>query len=258
MALRVIGIARSREAPLVLFLIAYAGELAVLFSMSYYPLDRYLYPMVPVVVILLLRAPPPSLSVEAMRLRTRRSSGSRHRRSSSQPTPSPTMRHGTAEATAVALGYDARTVDAGYEWVGSHGNELGTGTGTYGLMWYDDEFAKGRPCAVLSNSPLELSAYRLIRVDRSAYLQYLFFGRRSRSTCGSSIGTRVNGGPRGHRSTCRPLGRLPVPLPTGDSRDLVDRAYAGDLAARQGRGARSPLRRLLAGHSASPRLSSCL
>lgn len=175
---RAIGIARSREAPLVLFLVAYAGELAVLLSMSYYPLDRYLYPMVPVVATLLLRGP-------AQPSRFGRSHAFAHAAfawlvasafviaANSFAYDAARYRGGEA---AVAMGYDARTVDAGYEWVGSHGNGLGTGTGSYGLMWYDDEFANGQPCAVLSNSPLVLSSFRLIRVDRSAYLQYLFFG----------------------------------------------------------------------------------
>ena len=78
---------------------------------------------------------------------------------------------------AVALGYDAQTVDAGYEWVSYHASGVGnSGSGAYGLTWYDDVLSSSRPCAVLSNSPLDGGALRLIRVDRSAYLQYLFFG----------------------------------------------------------------------------------
>ena len=78
---------------------------------------------------------------------------------------------------AVAMGYDARTVDAGYEWVSYHASWVwNSGSGTYGLTWYDDAFSSYRPCAVLSNSPLDGGAFRLIRVDRSAYLQFLFFG----------------------------------------------------------------------------------
>ena len=46
------------------------------------------------------------------------------------------------------------------------------------LNWYDEFWSSFRPCAVLSNSPLESGALQLIRVDRSAYLQYLFFGPR--------------------------------------------------------------------------------
>jgi hypothetical protein len=78
---------------------------------------------------------------------------------------------------AVALGYDARTVDAGLEWVGYHASGVGnSGSGTYGLTWYDDNWSSYRPCAVLSNSPLDGGALTLIRVDRSAYLWFLFFG----------------------------------------------------------------------------------
>lgn len=85
-------------------------------------------------------------------------------------------RYRSGEA-AVAMGYDARTVDAGYEWVGYHatGAEK-SGSGAYNLVWYYEFWPSFRPCAVLSNSPLDGGVFRLIRVDRSAYLQYLFFG----------------------------------------------------------------------------------
>ena len=53
---RAIQIARSREAPLVLFLAAYAAELTVFTSVGSV-FDRFLYPMVPAAVILLLRGP---------------------------------------------------------------------------------------------------------------------------------------------------------------------------------------------------------
>jgi hypothetical protein len=173
-----IRIARSREAPLVLFLVAYAGELAVFTSMSY-PQDRYLYPLVPAAAILLLRGP-------AQPSRFGRSRAFAHAAfawlaasafviaANSFAYDAARNRGGEA---AVAMGYDARTVDAGYEWVGYHASGVGnSGSGTYGLTWYDDDFLSYRPCAVLSNSPLDGGAFRLIRVDRSAYLQYLFFG----------------------------------------------------------------------------------
>jgi hypothetical protein len=173
-----IWIARSREAPLVLFLFAYAGGLAVLISMSYYPLDRYLFPMVPAAAILLLRG-----SAEPSRF------GRSHAFShaafawlvvsafviATNSFAYDAARYRAGEA-AVAMGYDARTVDAGYDWVGYHASAAGnSGSGTDGLMWYDDAML-ARPCAVLSNSPLDLVAFRLIHINRSAYLQYLFFG----------------------------------------------------------------------------------
>ena len=75
------------------------------------------------------------------------------------------------------MGYDARTVDAGYEWVGYHASGAGkSGSGTFGLSWYDDLLSSTSPCAVLSNRPLDNGAFRLIRVNRAAYLQYLFLG----------------------------------------------------------------------------------
>jgi 4-amino-4-deoxy-L-arabinose transferase-like glycosyltransferase len=173
-----IRIARSREAPLVLFLFAYAGELTVFTSLSY-PQDRYLFPLVPAAAILLLRGPAqpsrfgPSrafshaafawLAISAFVI-------------AANSFAYDAARYHAGEA-AVAMGYDARTVDAGYEWVGYHASGVGnSGSVTYGLTWYDDAFSSYRPCAVLSNSPLDTSALTLIRVDRSAYLNYLFFG----------------------------------------------------------------------------------
>jgi 4-amino-4-deoxy-L-arabinose transferase-like glycosyltransferase len=175
---RAIRIARSREAPLVLFLVAYAGVLAVFTSMSY-PLDRYLYPMVPAAAILLLRGP-------ARPSRFGRSQAFAHAAFAwlaasafviaANSFAYDAARYRAGEA-AVAMGYDARTVDAGYEWVGYHASGGGNpGSGTYGLAWYDDVLSSSRPCAVLSNSPLDGGAFRLIRVDRSAYRQFLFFG----------------------------------------------------------------------------------
>jgi len=83
----------------------------------------------------------------------------------------------------VAMGYDARTVDAGYEWVGFHATGSGSpGSGpggldsTNGATWYKGVLTAVNPCAVLSNSPLDTRNLRLISVDRSAYRQYLFFG----------------------------------------------------------------------------------
>jgi hypothetical protein len=175
---RAIAIARSREAPIVLFLCAYAGELAVFTTLSY-PQDRYLYSLVPAAAILLLQGvDQPSrfgrsrafahaalawLGVSALVI-------------AANSFAYDAARHRAGEA-AVAMGYDARTVDAGYEWVGYHASGAGnSGSHAYGLTWYDDTLLPFRPCAVLSNSPLDLPAFTLIRVDRKAYLQYLFFG----------------------------------------------------------------------------------
>ncbi len=77
----------------------------------------------------------------------------------------------------MAIGYDPQTVDAGYEWVGSHASGIGNSSpANYGVTWYDDLLIPSRPCAVISNSPLDGGEYRLLSVDRAAYLQYLFFG----------------------------------------------------------------------------------
>jgi 4-amino-4-deoxy-L-arabinose transferase-like glycosyltransferase len=172
-----IGTTRSREAPLVLFLAVYAAGLVVFAPMG--PVfDRYLYPMIPAAAILLLRGP-------AQPSRFGRSRAFAHGAFAwlaasafviaANSFAYDAARYRAGEA-AVAMGYDARTVDAGLEWVGFHASGVGTGSGTYGVTWYYDRLSSFRPCAVVSNSPLDEGAFRLVRVDRSAYLQYLFFG----------------------------------------------------------------------------------
>ena len=172
-----IQIARSREAPLVLFLSAYAAELVVFSSVSY-PLDRYLYPIVPAAAILLLRGlerAPASAGAGLSPMPPSR--GSRSRRSSSPPTRSPT--------TLRAIGPARRpwrwaTTPRGWmpATTGSATTRPGTAAaaGGEGLAWYYDLLPARSPCAVLSNSPLDNGDFRLIREDRAAYLQYLFFG----------------------------------------------------------------------------------
>jgi 4-amino-4-deoxy-L-arabinose transferase-like glycosyltransferase len=173
-----IRIARSRDGLLAMFLFAYAAELVVFASISGI-FDRYLFLLVPVAAILLLRGPaPPS--------RFGRSQALSHAAfawlaasafviaANSFAYDAARYRGGEA---AVALGYDARTVDAGYEWVGFRTNGAEKpDSGASHLSRYNDFWPSFRPCAVLSNSPLDEGAFRLIRVDRSAYLQYLFFG----------------------------------------------------------------------------------
>jgi len=173
-----VRIARSREGLLLLFLVLYAGGLAVFGSMNAL-YDRYLYPMIPAAAILLLSG----LGDPA---RLGRSQAFSHAALAwlgvsafviaANSFAYDAARYRAGEA-AVALGYAPGTVDAGYEWVGYHasGPEV-AGAHDYGLMWYDDNWPSFRPCAVLSNSPLDNAGYRLIRADRSAYLQYLFFG----------------------------------------------------------------------------------
>jgi hypothetical protein len=92
---------------------------------------------------------------------------------------------------AVAMGYDARTVDAGYEWVGYHATGAGRqGDGDRGQAWFEDLMWPNPTCAVLSNSPahkgeplldksavpLDRSNARPLRINQSAYRKYLFFG----------------------------------------------------------------------------------
>ena len=176
-------IVRSREGPLVLFLLGYAAELA-LFSLLGGLFDRYLYPMVPVAAILLLRQSAQRRSEEPFHL------GRSHALShgafawlvasafiiaaNSFAYDAARFREGDA---AVGLGYDATTVDAGYEWVGIHA--VGDENETFepkGLNWWQNLFPSFRPCAILSNAPFDVPGYELVRENPSAYRQYLLFG----------------------------------------------------------------------------------
>ena len=173
-----VRIAGGREGLLVLFMLGYAAEV-VLYSSVGGVFDRYLYPLVPVAAITLLRAAQP--------LRFGRSHAFAHGAfvwlvvsavmiaANSFAYDAARYRAGTA---AVAMGYDATTVDAGYEWIGLHGR------GTENLdfdpaspgWWWEDIWPSFRRCAVLSNTPLDLAGYTLIRGNHSAYRQYLFLG----------------------------------------------------------------------------------
>ena len=170
-------IARRPDALLVLFLAIYAAELVV-YSLVGHMFDRYLFPVVPVSAILLLQG--------ASHTRLGRSHAVAHSAlawlavsafaiaANSFAYDAARYRAGQA---AVAMGYEAQTVDAGLEWVGYHSDGIIiSGDRTYGLMPYDDLWSTSPPCAVLSNSPLKNPSYRLLRVDRAAYQQYLFLG----------------------------------------------------------------------------------
>ena len=173
-----IRIARSRQAPLILFLATYAAELVV-FTWVGTMIDRYLFPMVPAAAILLLWG----LDQPARAGRSRAFSQAALAwlavsafviAANSFAYDAARWRAGEA---AVGMGYDARTVDAGLDWVGYHTGGIGnSGQGTYDVTWYDDRLMSARPCAVLSNSPLDDPSFRLVHVDRAAYGQYLFFG----------------------------------------------------------------------------------
>ena len=75
------------------------------------------------------------------------------------------------------MGYEARTVDAGYEWVGYHASLHGSlSAPATDMTWNIDRWSLLDPCAVLSNSPLSEGNLKLIQFKPSAYLQYLVFG----------------------------------------------------------------------------------
>ena len=170
-------VADGTEAPLMVFLAVYVAGLLAFASVGTI-LDRYLFLIVPASAVLLLRGAP-----------RRDGLGRSH-----------AFAHGAfawlavsgiviaansfaydaarwrAGLDAVAMGYDAATVDAGYEWVGYHANGAGNADPGYGITWYDDWIANARPCAVVSNTQVELAGFRLIGVDHEAYRTYLFLG----------------------------------------------------------------------------------
>lgn len=175
---RALQIARASNAPLVLFLALYAAELVV-----YTPLgpilDRYLYPLVPAAAILLSRrrdetvgfgrslaishATFAGLAIAAFALAA-----------NSFIYDAARWREG--EAT-IAKGYDARSIDAGYEWVGYYTNQQEIlEDEPFVLPWYYEAVPADAPCAIVSNSLLEGGVLTLIHVNKDAYSRYLFFG----------------------------------------------------------------------------------
>jgi len=163
---------------MIMFLLVYCAAL-IGFLLVIGISDRYLLPLVPVAAILLLRGPWQTVS-------SGRSLAFSHAAfgwlavsafviaANSFAYDGARWREGEA---SVAQGFDARTVDAGYEWVGYHSSTAAqSGSGSYDLTWYDDLLLPAPPCAVLSNSPFEDDPLKLIRVNRAAYRQYLFFG----------------------------------------------------------------------------------
>lgn len=203
---RILG--RHPNALLVGFLAAYCAELMA-FVLVVGLSDRYLIPMVPVAGILLLQ---------------RRAEGNRlgpvHAAAhaslawigisafviAANSFAYDSARWRAGEVT-VLRGYDASTIDAGYEWVGFHAidNEAPIGPRDFGLTWYDDLFMASRPCAVVSNKPLEVSGYVLLEADPTAYYSLLLLGNHESLYL---YGATSDGCPR------IPTALLPVPAPS--------------------------------------------
>ena len=174
------------------FLVISAGGLFA-FAAVYGVWDRYLYPLVPAAAILLLRWVP-----EAVRLgRSLAFSNAAFAwlaasalaiAANSFAYDAARWREGEA---AVAIGYESRTIDAGYEWVGYHSSGTGgQGGGDRGQAWFEYLMPPAPICAIVSNSPpgtdepfldkglLPLDGnYVLLMGNESAYSQYLFVGK---------------------------------------------------------------------------------
>ena len=175
---RLLATGRGSSGLLLVFAVGYAAELAVVVTVGGYPLDRYLWPLVPVLGILLVRetgerAPRWGILAGSAALLWLAASALAI---SANSFVYDAARWRAGEA-AVAAGYAPATVDAGYEWVGYHTGGLGTGRSpAYGLTWYDDEFMPQPPCAVVANGPLGADRYRPIGIGPSLYRQYLLVG----------------------------------------------------------------------------------
>lgn len=175
--IRHMGWVGGRGGVLVLFLLAYAVEVLLFapFSVS----DRYALPFVPAAAILLLRGRPQAF-------RFGRSLAVAHGAlvwlaisawliaANSFAYDAARWREGEA---AVALGYQPRSIDAGYEWVGFHGAAIARpGVPADNTAWSGSRWALINPCAVVSNTELRDANLRLIHVNRSAYRMYLLVG----------------------------------------------------------------------------------
>ncbi len=176
---QMLRLVRSDEGPLLVFLAAYCAELVV-FAPLGGTFDRYLHPMIPAAAILLLRGPARKparlgaslafsnaalawLAISAFVLAA-----------NSLAYDVATRRVGEA---AVAMGYDARTVDAGYVWVVSHAagaaSRAPRRTASPGMTTRSCHRVHAPWCRTARSIIGDL---RLIQADPSAYRQYLFFG----------------------------------------------------------------------------------
>jgi hypothetical protein len=183
--------ARAPSGLLGTFILISVGGL-VAFAAVYGVWDRYLYPLVPAIAILILGWRPEAfrfgrsvvfsqaafswLALSAFVLAA-----------NSFAYDAARWREGEA---AVAMGYDARTVDAGYEWVGYHAiGAGGQGGGDRGQAWFEHLMVPAPLCVIVSNSPPDSAEplldkglvpvagnYSLLSVNPTAYRLYLFFG----------------------------------------------------------------------------------
>ena len=176
---RFAGIFQGPMALLLVFAVGYAAEIAVYVSMAAYPLDRYLWPMAPVLAVILLRDVGGDRSPRWSRVLGGGALawlGASALLIAANSFAYDAARWRAGEA-AVAMGYVPETVDAGYEWVGYHtGGRPVTPPPSYGVTWYDDGYLPAAPCAFVSNGPLQIAGYRLVRVDQTPYRQYLLAG----------------------------------------------------------------------------------
>jgi hypothetical protein len=176
---RLVAIGRAPTGLLLAFVVGYAAEVAIVVSLGAYPLDRYLWPIIPVLAIVLVRgssghrAPRWSVGLACIALAWL---GASALAIASNSFAYDAARWRAGEA-AVAAGYAPSAVDAGYEWVGYHAAGHANLTAPEATStWYTQEFMPAPPCAIVSNGADAPSAYRLVHADPTAYRQYLAVG----------------------------------------------------------------------------------
>jgi hypothetical protein len=83
-----------------------------------------------------------------------------------------------AAEVLVGRGYEAKTIDAGPEWVGSHPSGLATAAAPLpnALTWWQSWWPDFRMCAFVASAPQADSRYRLLDVRENAYRLYLVVG----------------------------------------------------------------------------------
>lgn len=177
---RALDVLRQPTGVLVVFLLGYVAALAyVVWRLSVF--DRYLYPMVPPAAILLLGGVPAVWRVG--RAQVIAYAGLLWLAASSAMVTTNSLAYDAARwqagEAAVAMGYAAATVDAGYEWVGYHSDShVNDVPAAYGLSRYTNRLMPSKPCAVVSNSALTVPGYVLLRKDAAAYRSFLVIGSR--------------------------------------------------------------------------------
>jgi hypothetical protein len=181
------GAARtSLGSPMGLLAIYATGSVAglVAYGTTWTLFDRYLWPLVPALAGLLLYRPTPmglprrrSLAIVAVSAAHIALLAGLSLVFLFNADAFDAARWRAGEAL-VARGYEARSVDAGPEWVGSHPTGLAQAASPLpnSLTWWQSWWPEFRMCAFVASAPRGDPRYELLETRREAYRLYLFFG----------------------------------------------------------------------------------